>query len=71
MKAGNATLSEIHKVELHGSVTLQQQLARADDPLRLPTRVLKFTQPVPQKSGNVETVIKTNLTRTQNTRRQD
>lgn len=43
-KAGNKIFSGIHKVGHHGSITLQQKLARVDDPLWPLPRVVKFTQ---------------------------
>jgi hypothetical protein len=60
-KAGNKIFSEIHKVGRHGSVTLQQELARVDDPLWATPRVVKFTQLVRQKSENVDIAFKNNI----------
>jgi hypothetical protein len=57
-KARNKIFSEIQKVGRHGSVILQQELARVDDPLWPPPRVVKFTQLVRQKSENVDRAFK-------------
>lgn len=49
-KAENKTLSECREVERYGSLMLLQRSARADNPLRLPPRVMKSRQSVHPKS---------------------